>query len=86
MNKESYHSEETISTTNASGTVKTSEIKVPESYLVVLALIVLIILSPQLKIGLVEVELQTAESVEIDTTLRPAQEAFVSEGDILLQA
>ena len=49
------------------GTIKTPEIKIPETYLVVVALIVLIILSPQLKslkAGPVEVELQVRESVE----------------------
>jgi tetratricopeptide (TPR) repeat protein len=74
--------EETTSTKHQSESV-TPEVKIPESYLVIVALVVLVILSPQLKslkAGPVEVELQTRESVEIDTTLRPSQEAFVSQG------
>ena len=62
------------------------EVRIPESYLVVVALIVLIILAPQLKslkAGPVEVELQTRESVEIDSVLTPTQDEFISEGGYL---
>lgn len=74
--------EELTSTTNKSLVKGDSEAKIPESYLVVVALIVLIILLPQLKslkAGPVEFELQTKESVEIDTTLRPVEDGFISE-------
>ena len=87
-----------ITTTNGSKTIVTTEettsanvknesisidAKIPETYLVVVALIVLIILFPQLKTlkaGPVEIELQTQEGVGVDTILSPAQDGFVSEG------